>query len=928
MDKNKQDAETGIIINKDNENSIETDEKWYRTVLENVNDGIALVKGDKLQYVNKKYLEIFGYCLQEELIGKDIAMSVHPDDRDKVLAFNRERQNGRSVPSGYEFKGIKKDGNIIYIEVSAVRTIYNNEPVSLAFLRDITERKNIEKKIDNQINFLQKLIDSIPNPIFYKDIKGAYIGCNKAFEKYSGINKEKLIGKTLMELNYPEEEISLHLTYDKELFNNPGQRTYGSNFISHKGINKSIIIKKATFTNSDGAVAGIVGVVMDITEQKQAEEVMKKAMEDSDAANRAKSDFLANMSHEIRTPMNAVIGMTDLLLDTELTQGQRELLEITKTSADSLLKIINDILDFSKIEAGKMDFEKIEFDLRITIEDTVDTLAIKANEKDLELLCMINHDVPYLLCGDPGRLRQILLNIIGNAVKFTEKGEVSVIVELEHEDESNATLRFSVTDTGNGIPEDKMEKLFKSFSQVDSSKTRRYGGTGLGLAISKNLVEMMGGSIGAKSQEGKGSIFWFSIIFEKQSRIVPDIQTKLVGTINQRILIVDDNKTNCLILSKMFNFWGFRHDKAFGAKEALNKLYDGIKQNNPFTIAVLDMHMPEMDGETLGKVIKNDKNLKNTMLIMFSSFGKRGDVNRMKEIGFSAFLTKPAKGSQLYDCLISVIHEGRVEPYNRRIVTRFSIAEDKKKKLRILVAEDNIPNQKLFFMMLNKMGYKADIVNNGREVIESLQQNKYDLVLMDVHMPEMDGFEATRLIRDKEIETGQHIPIIAMTADTMYGDKELCIKAGMDDYISKPVSPDKIINAIEKVVFNKENNMEKITAYKKSVFDMNTLMKRLDINEELVGEIMDVYLNDTPIQLLRLREYFEKGDILLIQRTAHSIKGASANFCVGTINKTAQDIEIAAKQGNLKIIELLIDTIENQFIELKGILTEIKLSRM
>ncbi len=928
MDENKQDTETGIILQQDDESLIGTDESWYKIAIENSNDGIALVRGDKLQFVNRKYLDMFGYNSLEEVIGKEIITAVHPDDRDRVLALNRGRQSGCSVPSRYEFKGITKEDETIYVEVSAVKTIYNNEPASLAFLRDVTERKKAENKLNDQLNFLQTLIDDIPNPIFYKNVNGLYLGCNKAFEEYRGIKKEELIGKTLMELNYTEEEVSLHFASDMELINNHGQKTYRSSFADQNGINREILIKKGTFTDSDGVVAGIVGIVMDITEQKQAEEVMKKAMEDSEAANKAKSDFLANMSHEIRTPMNAVIGMTNLLLDTELTQGQRELLEITKTSADALLKIINDILDFSKIEAGKMDFEKIDFDLCITIEDTIDTLAVKASEKELELMCLINPDVPSLLRGDPGRLRQILLNIISNSIKFTEKGEITVVVDLAYENEVSVAPRFSITDTGPGIPEDKLEKLFKSFSQIDSSRTRKYGGTGLGLAISKNLVEIMGGNIGVKSEEGKGSTFWFTIVFEKQPGILPDTHAKPVDTKNQRILVVDDNKTNLYIMGKMLDSWGFQHDKAHGAKEALDRLYDGIEQNNPFSIAILDMHMPEMDGEMLGTIIKNDKNLVNTMLIMLSSFGKRGDVNRMKEIGFSAFLTKPTKGSQLYDCLLSVIHEGSVEPDKRRIVTRFSIAEDRKRKLHILVAEDNKPNQKLLFMILAKMGYEVDIVNNGREAVESLQHHKYDIVFMDVHMPEMDGFEATRIIREKEKDSHGHIPIIAITADAMSEDKEQCIKAGMDDYISKPVFQEKIIESIKKVVFNKEECAAKIYISDKSVFDMDALMKRLDIDEKLVGEIMDVYLNDTPIQLSRLKEFFEKEDILSIQRCAHSIKGASANFCVGTINKTAQDIEVAAKQGNLEIIKPLIDVIENQFMELKDVLTEIRLSRI
>ena len=903
-------------------------EQRYLTTVENSNDGIAIVVQDKLHYLNKRYLDIFGYEEASEILGNPIEMFVHPDDRERVLEITRRTRNRKDVPSRFEFKGITRDQNPIDIEVWAIRTTYNAEPASLIYLRDITETKLIAKRNSEQLTFLQTLIDAVPNPIFYKDIKGVYIGCNRAFEEYRNTRREELIGKTIADLNYLPEEISVHDGADIELMSKPGQKTYESTFADENGLDRTFITKKATFSDFEGNVAGIVGVVTDITEQKHIEEAMKEAMDASEAASRAKSDFLANMSHEIRTPMNAIIGMTDLLLNTALTEDQREFTEITKASADALLKIINDILDFSKIEAGKIDFEEIDFDLRVTMEDTIDTLAIKANEKGLELTCMIDPDLPSLLKGDPGRLRQILLNIIGNSIKFTDKGEVSVTAGLADEDVKCVTIRFSITDTGIGIPENRMEKLFKSFSQIDSSTSRKHGGTGLGLAISKSLSTLMGGDIGVTSEEGKGSNFWFTAKFEKQMGICPVKFTELKEAEKQRILIVDSNRTNLNILGKMLSYWGFRYVAAESTKQALEAMQEGRTGGDPFALAILDMHLPDIDGEILGERIKNDPFQCNTKLIMLSSFGKRGDVSRLKEKGFSAFLTKPVKGSQLYDCLLSVIREEDEQSKDKRIVTRFSIAEDKKRKLRILVAEDNISNQKLLLLTLNKMGYNADIAHNGREAVEMISKSIYDLVLMDIQMPDIDGLEATKSVRQKEKGSEKHLPIVALTANAMHGDKERCLEAGMDHYLSKPILPDKLLETIDKFFSDKHRSSRNISTDIKALFDVAALMKRLDIDEKLVGEIMDVYLHDTPVQISKLKEHFSQKDYLSVQRCAHSIKGASANFCVSTVNETARDIELYAKQGDFERIGLLVDTLEAQFGALKAELAEIELRRM
>ncbi|MEE9146194.1 MAG: response regulator [Candidatus Tectomicrobia bacterium] len=656
---------------------------------------------------------------------------------------------------------------------------------------EITERTQAEEKA-------RWFVESAPEAMLIVNNTGKIVLANAQAEQVFGYDREALLAQPIEKL-IPERG-RLNPAGHREAFCTAPHVRAMETGMELYGLHKEGREFPAEVSQRSIEIQGETLVscsIRDITKRKQAEAELQTAREAAEAANHAKSQFLASMSHEIRTPMNGMIGMAGLLLGTELTGEQREYAELVRHSGAALLTIINDILDFSKIEAGKLDVEEVDFELRTTVEDVLELLAEQAHVKGLELTCLIHAEVLGWVRGDPGRLRQILTNLVGNAVKFTETGEVVVKVTRTTEFPTESLIRFAVTDTGIGIPPEAQDRLFQAFTQGDGSTTRRYGGTGLGLVISKQLVELMGGTIGVESAPSQGSTFWFSVQFKKCSALHTVVPPDPSVMRDLRVLCVDDNATNRTILEAWLSAWGMQVDCTADGPRALARLQTASRNAQPYDLAILDHQMPGMDGMTLAREIKADAAISAVRLILLTSFGKRGDGEATRRGGFDAYLTKPLRQSHLYDGIMTVM--GTAATASTPLITRHSMAEAKAQiRARVLIAEDNVVNQKVAVRLLEKLGCRVDVVANGREAVEATARITYDLMFIDCQMPEMDGYEATAAIRAREAQTGNHIPIIAMTANAMQGDREKCLETGMDDYLSKPVMSQDLATMIQK----------------------------------------------------------------------------------------------------------------------------------
>ena len=887
--------------------------------------------------LNRQWEETLGYPL-EELEGCRFLDLVHPDDLERTLEAIARLSAQEQVLS-FVNRYRCSDGGFRWIEWRSLP----KGTIIHAAARDITDRKEVEDALRRSEMVLSRCRDIIMQ---VRRVDGRILDANAAAIDAYGYSRKELLSLSIRDIrldgssNLTAEQME---QADREgiLFETVHRRKDGATFpaeISSKGV------------TIEGERV-VISVIRDITERKESEKrLMSTNMEleaanakarelaiQADNANRAKSEFLANMSHEIRTPMNGVIGMTGLLLDTELSPEQRQYAEIVRGSGESLLTLLNDILDFSKIETGRLEIAAIDFDLRSNLEDTAELLAVKAREKGLELTCLIEPSVPVMLRGDPGRLRQVLVNLGGNAIKFTNQGEVVIRASLEEETEQRARVRFSVRDTGIGIPPDKRDDLFSPFTQVDSSATRKYGGTGLGLAISRQLAELMGGSVGFTSEEGKGSTFWFTALFGKQPDLPSLEPSPLADLSGTRVLVVDDLESNRLLVATLLHGWGCVSAEVADGESALRELMDAALRGEPWNVALLDMHMPEMDGAELGRRIKETPEIRDTRLIMLTSFGERGDGTRFLDIGFAGYLTKPLRQSHLRECLSLVIAGKRTEGIQEvsGLVTRHTLSELHRGQVRLLLAEDNPTNQIVALSILRKLGLRADVAANGREVLEALRRIPYDLVLMDCQMPEMDGFEATRRIREPGAEViNGGIPIIAMTAFAMKGDRERCLAAGMDDYLSKPVQPDELAQVLDRWLCGKRDpelgdgrrgGMTKPPAARAGenpppVFDRDAFLERVMGDGELAREVCGAFLRDMPVQIAGLAEAMARGDAKRTELLAHGIKGAAANMGAEALREAAFRIEKIAAGGSLQALSGPVDELERRFSHLRDVM--------
>jgi two-component system sensor histidine kinase/response regulator len=932
-----------ITSSKQAEDALKESEEKYRTISEQSTDAIYItsLKGE-FSYINRSFLDLYGYTKEEVEDLKAQDFYVNPEDR---FGFQQEVEKTGSVRD-FEVKLRKKDGTEIDCLITAnIRTSTDGSMLGYqGILRDITEKKKTEGALRESEAQKKAILDASVDRIRLLDKDLKIIWANKTTTSQLNIASEDLVGHTCY-------KFLVHR--DKPCIGCPAVKAIKSGQIEHTVMRqtKSKTTKGESYwdvyavpiKNDSGDIVSIIEITRNITEQVRAEEELKQAKVAAEEANQAKSDFLANMSHEIRTPMNAIMGMTDLTLATDLTKEQREYLEMVKMSSDSLLSLINNILDLSKIEARQLELEEINFDLRTTLENAAETLAVKADEAGLELACHIKPDTPTTLIGDPSRLRQIIVNLAGNAIKFTKEGEVVIRADKQKEEDSSVLLHFMVSDTGIGIPPDKTETIFESFTQVDGSTTRKYGGTGLGLNICKQLVEMMDGRIWVESELDKGSAFHFTARFQlSKKKAIDALNLRELDLSGMPVLIVDDNATSRLVLCEMTSSWGLVPTNVRHGEKALAEMKRAFDSGSPYRLILLDLQMPDMDGFEVARRVKESASGKDVEIILLTSAGQKGDASRCKEVGISGYLLKPVKQSDLLDAITLAL--GHPSEEKIPIITRYTIQE-KRRRLSILLAEDNIVNQKLAVKILEKKGHRVVVASNGKEAIEKLREESFDLILMDVQMPEMDGLEATKAIRNLKLETRNSeghvssikhpvssVPIVAMTAHAMKEDREHCLAAGMDDYVPKPIKSEELFKAIEKVtdgLRDKDNEREKMVPASKdnvpianNIFDLPKALEVVDGDKDLFKEIVDLFLENLPDSIAQIREAIANNDANALDKAAHSLKGSVGNFGTKRAFEAAYRLELMGKEGRLAEADVALSELEKELTDLEVAMKE------
>jgi two-component system sensor histidine kinase/response regulator len=789
---------------------------------------------------------------------------------------------------------------------------------------EIVERKQAEQKLEEQHQFLNSVIEYNPVAIVVMDDADLIHMCNPAFEQLFLFSRQEVMGRLLRDLIIPDEyqhqrEAAQAKVKQGEIASSSGPRR------RKDGTIVEVEVLAAPLGVKGQTSGGTLVLYRDITERKRAEDTLLRAKEVAEAASQAKSDFLANMSHEIRTPMNGIMGMTELALDTSLTNEQREYLTLVRTSAESLLTLINDILDFSKIEAGKLDIEVADFNFVQSMGETLKALGFRAHQKGLELAWRVSSAVPLRVKGDVGRLRQIIVNLIGNALKFTEVGEVVVEADLHSENENEIVVHFQVRDSGIGIAKEKQALIFEAFTQADTSTTRLYGGTGLGLAITERLVKLMGGRIWVESVLGRGSTFHFTAKFAHAGTDTSGADPMADPRILQNcpVLVVDDNRTNRIILVEMLLGWRMQPVAVESAQAAWDVLDRHREEGRDIGLIITDMQMPNIDGLRFAETLRGTAGYADVPIVLLSSSVQSAEIARCRALRRSAHLSKPVQPSELFDRIVELVAEFPQKPEQTETPHESLINVG----MTILLAEDNAVNRKLAKTLLEKHGHTVVIAENGREALECLERQKVDAVLMDVQMPLMDGLAATQAIRAKEAVTGGHLQIIALTAHAMKGDREKCLDAGADDYVTKPIRTPDLLAALDRAkLAGQSQAVERTertvpeTTQPDEILDLPSAMERVEGDRDLLNELLDLFSEESARNFLELQDAMQMGDAPLMERLAHTIKGAASNVGAKLVVSTALIVEQQAHSQDLSRIEPKVAALQAEMERLKPVI--------